>query len=203
MPGEPARRREHETAIVTWIGTNTYPKVSLPKLVTVATFDVDRREPGEALPELRPHLQHRAAEAPLQTLRQRHVSGGRHSDDGGDDDDDDDVSGLLPVRGLQLLPEADQPQQPLQLQDGRAAQAGGLQGRGPGQCTLATSNIFHAIRYFLKVHFSVSGHPLCGLPCWLQERTVQAEEVRVEGESGQRGDGGGPARLQNQVSSTL
>ena len=57
-----------------------------------------------------------------------------HSDDGGDDDDDN-VSGLLPVRGLQLLPEADQPQQPLQLQDGGAAQAGGLQGRGPGQCT--------------------------------------------------------------------
>ena len=75
--------------------------------------------------------------------------------------------------------------------------------RGGGQVSaqLHTSNIFHAIRYFfgLKVHFSVSGHPLCGLPCWLQERTVQAEEVRVEGESGQRGDGGGPARLQNQV----
>ena len=206
MPGEPAKRREHETAIVTWIGTNTYPKASLPKYVTFHVDIVDRREPGEALPELRPHIQHRAAEAPLQTLRQRHVSGGRHSDDGGDNDDDDnddDVSGLLPVRGLQLLPEADQPQQPLQLQDGGAAQAGGLQGRGPGQCTLATSNIFHAIRYFLKVPFSVSGHPLCGLPCWLQERTVQAEEVRVKGESGQRGDSGGPARLQNQVSFLL
>ena len=207
MPGGPTKRREHETAIVTWVGTNTYPKVSIPKYVTFHVDIVVRREPGEALPELRPNLQHRAAEAPLQTLRQRHVSGGRHSDDGDDDDDDDyindDVSGLLPVRGLQLLPEADQPQQPFQLQDGGAAQAGGLQGRGPGQCTLATSNIFHAIRYFLKVPFSVSGHPLGGLPCWLQGWSVQVEEVRVEGESGQRGDGGGPARLKNQVSSTL
>ena len=48
------------------------------KTCNICVDIVDRREPGEALPELRPNLQHRAAEAPLQTLRQRHVSGGRH-----------------------------------------------------------------------------------------------------------------------------
>ena len=41
MPGEPAKRREHETAIVTWIGTNTYPKVSISKHVTFHADIVD------------------------------------------------------------------------------------------------------------------------------------------------------------------
>ena len=68
MPGEPSRRREHERAVVAWIGGYTVYCINL------YCGGLDRRGPGQALPYLCLQVQPPQKETPLQVVSLSHVS---------------------------------------------------------------------------------------------------------------------------------